>query len=154
MEEFEKILSDHPFFRGMNERLIKLLVGCATESSYKAGDYIYKEGDDANQFLLIQRGIVAIEIFVPNRGSITIQTIGDGDILGWSWLFPPYTRRFDARAIEHTTAIELDGVCLRGKVQNDFELGYELLSRFSRIVVERLQATRLQLLDLYGPNYR
>jgi CRP-like cAMP-binding protein len=111
---------------------------------------IYREGDEANQFLLIRDGKVAIEVFSARRGSLIIQTAGSGDVLGWSWLFPPYKRRFDTRAVEPTTAVALDGKFLREKAEEDYRLGYELLKRFSKIVVERLQATRLQLLDIYG----
>jgi len=92
---------------------------------------------------------VALEIFAGHRGPITVETLEDGDIVGWSWLFPPYRWRFDARAVETTRAIALNGKCLRTKSEQDHDLGYELLKRFARIVEERLQATRLQLLDVY-----
>jgi CRP-like cAMP-binding protein len=111
---------------------------------------IYKEGDEANQALLIQEGRVAIEIFAAQRGPLIIETLRFGDVIGWSFLFPPYRRRFDARAIEPTTAIALDGKSLRKKGEEDPRFGCELLKRFSAIAVERLQATRLQLLDVYG----
>jgi CRP/FNR family cyclic AMP-dependent transcriptional regulator len=111
---------------------------------------IYREGDEANQALLIREGKVAIEIFSAERGSLIIQTVGPGEVLGWSWLFSPFIRRFDTRVLESTVAVALDGRFLREKAEEDHRLGYELLKRFSRVVVERLQATRLQLLDVYG----
>jgi CRP-like cAMP-binding protein len=98
---------------------------------------------------MIRQGKVAIEILAPELGPITVQTVGEGDVLGWSWLIPPYRWRFGARAVELTRAITLDGKCLRQKSEEDHDLGYELLKRFSGIIVERLEATRLQLLDIY-----
>jgi CRP-like cAMP-binding protein len=125
------------------------LLGCASNVRFDAGQFILREGEDANYFYLIRHGKVALEIFAGHRGPITVETLEDGDIVGWSWLFPPYRWRFDARAVEITRAIALDGKCLRTKSEQDHDLGYELLKRFARIVEERLQATRLQLLDVY-----
>ena len=150
MEKIEKILGEHAFLKDLDPKLLKVIAGCASSVSYDAGVSIYREEDDADQFLLIRQGKVAIEIFIPGRGPLTIQTIGPGDALGWSWLFPPYKRRFDARAVEVTTAIALDGTCLREMVEEDHDLGYELVKRFSQVAVDRLRATSRQLLDIYG----
>jgi CRP/FNR family cyclic AMP-dependent transcriptional regulator len=150
MEKVEKILGEHPFLRDLDPRCLKPIAGCASDVSYDAGQMIYREEDDADQFLLILKGKVAIEIFVPGRGPLTIQTIGPGDVLGWSWLFPPYRRQFDARALERTTGVALDGRCLREMVEEDHDLGYELIKRFSQVAVARLRATSRQLLDIYG----
>ncbi|MGD2126867.1 MAG: cyclic nucleotide-binding domain-containing protein [Desulfobacteraceae bacterium] len=150
MEKSEKILAEHPFFSGLEPELIRIIASCARHVSYAPGQMIYRQGDEADQFLLILEGKVAIEIFAAQQGSLVIQTVGPGDVLGWSWLFPPYRRRFDAKAIELTKAIALDGKILREKAEENHYLGYELLKRFSRIVVERLQATSLQLMDVYG----
>jgi len=150
MEKAEKILAEHPFFEGLDPELLKIIASRANDVRFEAGQMIYREGDEADQFLLVRGGKVAIEIFSERGGSLIIQTVGPGDVLGWSWLFPPFKRRFDARAIEATTAFALDGKFLREKAEEDHRLGYELLKRFSRIVVERLQATRLQLMDIYG----
>jgi CRP/FNR family cyclic AMP-dependent transcriptional regulator len=149
MENLERILVEHPFFRGMKEEHLDLLVGCATNVRFTAGEFILREGEEANLFYLIRHGRVALEIFSPERGPITIQTLGEGDVLGWSWLVPPYRWRFDARAVELTRALALDGECLRKKSENDSCLGYELLKRFSQVMVEHLQAARVQLLKVY-----
>ncbi len=149
METLEPILSGHPFFRNLDPRYLQLLTGCASNVRFTAGQFIFREGEEANQFYLIRQGSVALEIYSPHDGPITIQTLSDGDILGWSWLFPPYRWRFDARAINALRAIALDGACLRAKSEQDHELALELLKRFSVIVEERLQATRLQLLNVY-----
>lgn len=150
MENLEKSLKEHAFLKTLNNNLIIPLIACASEVSYEEGEMIYREEDDADHFHLIIQGMVAIEIFVPGRGPLTIQTVGPNDVLGWSWLFPPYTRRFDARAVEFTKAIALDGTCLRERIESDYQFGYEVLKRFSRVVVERLRATSLKLLDIYG----
>jgi CRP/FNR family cyclic AMP-dependent transcriptional regulator len=150
MEKYEKILREHAFFQGLDPEVIKMFAPFADQVQYEAGQMIYKEGDNADQFLLIRHGKVAIEVFSGGRGSHTIQTVGPGEVLGWSWLFPPYRRRFDARALELTRAIALDGKSLREKAAADHRLGYELLVRFSRVVVERLQAATIQLIDVYG----
>jgi hypothetical protein len=91
-----------------------------------------------------------VETFAPGRGPIIIQTLGEGEVLGWSWLIAPYRWRFDGRAVELTRAIALDGECLRGKCEEDHNFGYKLMKRFAHVMEQRLQATRLQLLDVYG----
>ena len=149
METLERILIEHPFFAGMAQQHMDLLVGCASNVRFDAGQFILREGGEADQFYLIRQGKTALEIYTPERGSITIQTLGAGDILGWSWLVPPYRWRFDARAIELTRALALDGKCLREKCESDCCLGYELLKRFSQVMVDHLNATRLQLLNVY-----
>ena len=149
VQTLEPILSEHPFLKGLKPEYLKLIVGCASNVRFNAGQHLFREGEEANQFYMIRRGKVALEIFAPERGPITVQTVGEGDVLGWSWLIPPYRWRFDARALELTQAIALDGKCLRTKSEEDHALGYELLKRFSSIIVERLEATRLQLLDIY-----
>jgi CRP/FNR family transcriptional regulator, cyclic AMP receptor protein len=149
METLEPILAQHPFLEGMERHHLELLGGCASNVRFDAGKFLFREGEEANQFYFVRRGRVVLEIFSPQRGSIEIETLTEGDILGWSWLVPPYYWRFDARAVEVTRAIALDGRYLRKKCETDKALGYELLKRFVNIVDRRLQATRLQLLDLY-----
>ena len=122
----------------------------AFEQRFNAGEFIFRAGEEANHFYLIREGKVSLEVFAPARGSLTIQTLRGGDILGWSWLVPPYTSRFDARAAEMSRAIVLDGKCLRDKCEADHELGYELLKRVTPILGQGLDATRLQLMDVYS----
>ena len=99
---------------------------------------------------MIRQGSVAIESFVPTRGAVTIETIEAGDVLGWSWLFPPYRWHFDARALSIVRATVFDALCLRQKCESDAELGYALMGRFAQVLIERLQWTRFRLLDVYG----
>jgi CRP/FNR family cyclic AMP-dependent transcriptional regulator len=150
METLERILGEHPFFKDLNQPYLQLVTGCASNVRFDPDDYIFREGEEANQFYLIRQGRVALQILAPDRGPITVETLEEGDILGWSWLIPPYNWHFDARAMELTRAIALDAKCLRRKCEEDHNLGYELLKRFGHIMEQRLSSTRLQLLDLYG----
>ena len=150
MESLEGILSEHAFFKDLSPDHLKIVVGCASNVRFEPGQFLFREGGDADTFYLIRGGSIALEIFTTQKGPVTIQTIGPGDVVGWSWLIPPYHWRFDARAVEPTRAIALDGKCLRGKCDADHSLGYELMKRFAHIMESRLQAARLQLLDLYG----
>jgi CRP/FNR family cyclic AMP-dependent transcriptional regulator len=150
METLERILAEHPFFKGLEEPYLQLLVGCASNVRFNAGEVVFREGEQANQFYLIRQGKVAVEMFAPSRGPIILQTLGEGEVLGWSWLVAPYRWRFDGRAVELTRAIALDGECLRGKCEEDHNLGYELMKRVSLVMEKLVQATRLQLADVYG----
>jgi CRP/FNR family transcriptional regulator, cyclic AMP receptor protein len=150
METLERILAEHSFFAGLESQYTNLLVGCAANVRFDAGSYILKEGEEANEFYVIRAGKVALEIFAPQRKPIILATLGEGEILGWSWLLPPYHWKFHARAVEDTRAIALDGKCLRAKCEQNHDLGYELLKRFTQIIDRRLDATRFQLLDIYG----
>jgi len=150
METLERIVADHPFFGGLDRQYTELLAGCATNVRYNAGDYIFREGEEANHFYLIREGRVTLEIFAPHRKPIIVETLDGGDILGWSWLMPPYVWKFHAHAIEATRAIALDGKCLRTKCEENHDLGYEIYKRFSQIVGRRLEATCYQLLDIYS----
>jgi CRP/FNR family cyclic AMP-dependent transcriptional regulator len=150
MESLEPILSAHPFFRDLAPAYLSMLVGCASNVRFHAGEFLFRTGEEAERFFLIRAGQVALEISAPPQPPLTIQTLGAGEILGFSWLIPPYYWMFDARAIETTRAIALDGTCLRTKCEEDHSLGYELFKRFAHVMQERLQQTRLQLLDVYG----
>ena len=150
METLERLLVEHPFFEGLAPEHLQLLVGCASNVRFPAGSFLFRAGDEASQFFLLREGRVALEIAVPGKAPILLQTLGEGEILGWSWLIPPYHWLYDARSVERVRAVALDGRCLRTKCESDHDLGYELLKRFAHIMEQRLQATRLQLLDVYG----
>ncbi len=149
MKTLEPLLAKHPFFAGLEPHYLELLTGCASNMRFKAGDTLFHEGEEAQKFFIIREGIVRLEVFAPGQGEITIQTVDSGDVVGWSWLVPPYRWHFTGRATTPLRVIALDGECLRGKCEQDHSLGYEFLKRFSHIMLDRLQATRLQLLDLY-----
>jgi CRP/FNR family cyclic AMP-dependent transcriptional regulator len=150
MQRIDSILADHPFFQGMLPAHMQLIAGCATLARFSAGERVFSSGESAEHFYLVRHGMVALEINVPGRGYIPIQTLGEGEILGWSWLFPPYRWHFDARALDLMRVCAFNGKCLREKCEQDHDLGYELMKRFAQVMAQRLQATRLQLLDVYG----
>lgn len=150
METLEPLLAAHPFFQGFTQEDIKFVTGCARNVRFNAGQTLFQAGGEADCFYLIRSGRVALEVYVPGRGAVVIQTVEEGDIVGWSWLFPPHVWKFDAKSLELTRALALDGKCLRAKCEADPRLGYELMKRVSRVMTERLEATRLQLIDVYG----
>jgi CRP/FNR family cyclic AMP-dependent transcriptional regulator len=150
MRAIDELLADAPVFDGMPAEHLELISGCAGNQSFEGGRYLMREGDPADRFYLIRHGAVALETYVPQGGALVVETLHEGDLLGWSWLVPPYRAHFDARALQPTRVTGFDGACLRGKFAEDPALGYELLMRFTAVIVERLQATRLRLLDVYG----
>jgi CRP-like cAMP-binding protein len=150
VQTIAEFLVEHPFTAGLSQAHLELMAGCATNRAFKEGEYVFREGEPANTFYVIRQGRVALETFAPGRGAITVQTVHDGEILGWSWLFEPYVNSFDARVVEATRVVAFDGECLRGKAESDHELGYQLMRRMARVFTNRLNATRMQLLDLYG----
>lgn len=152
MQTLDSVLGQHRFFKDLQPHHLKFIASCASNVRFDAGKFLFHEGQEANDFYVIRRGKVSLEVFSPKRGTIVIETLGEGEVLGWSWLFPPYRWHFDARAVELTTAVRFDAKCLRDKCEEDHDLGYELMKRFSDVVLQRLQATRLQLLDVYRAN--
>jgi CRP/FNR family cyclic AMP-dependent transcriptional regulator len=150
MRKLDELLADVPAFAGMDPASLELIAGCGVNRVFQPGELLFREGDPADTFHVVREGTVAIEVYVPPRGPMTIETLHDGDLLGWSWLVPPYRLQFDARALDTVHALTFDGACLRGKCEEDPALGYDLLKRFTAVIVERLQATRLRLLDVYG----
>jgi CRP/FNR family cyclic AMP-dependent transcriptional regulator len=152
MENLGRILAEHPFLRGLESRHIDLLTGCASNVVFQPGEFIFREGEEANVFYFIRHGRVLVETFIPHKGPVGIRSREPGEVFGWSWLIPPYRWHFDARAVELTRAIAIDGKCLRDKCEDDHDLGYQIMKRFALIIAERLEATRLQLMDVYGGN--
>jgi CRP/FNR family transcriptional regulator, cyclic AMP receptor protein len=150
IKNLELILKEHPFFSGMKAGQMDQLVGCASNVRFKSGQFILREGGHANAFYLLREGKVALEIRPQGRRPIFIQTLSAGDVLGWSWLVPPFRWRFDAKTIGAARAIALDAKCLRKKCEADADLSFALLTRFSRVMVEHLQAARLQVLSANG----
>jgi CRP-like cAMP-binding protein len=146
----ELLLRGHKLLSGLEPAHLAVLVGCASNAAFRAGEFLFREGEPADTFFLISEGSVALEIAVPGRGGHVVQTLGAGDVAGFSWLIEPHRWEFDGRAVQPATAVQMDGVCLRAKCEADPRLGYQLMRRFATLATTRLQATRLQLLDVYG----
>ena len=150
IEDIAALVAHHPLLAGLPGDTIDHVAGCARNVAFDTGQLLLSEGQAADTLYLVRRGRVAIEIHGPGHGSLWVETLGPGDTLGWSWLFPPYRWRFDARALEPVGAVAVDGTCLRDKADADPVFGYELMKRVAAVTIERLQATRIRLLDLYG----
>jgi CRP-like cAMP-binding protein len=140
----------HPFLAGMNRTQLALLTDCAMATHFKTEETILHQGEFANRLYLIETGKVVLESVGSFGEPLAIETIGAGDLLGWSWMFPPYTWQFTARAIEPTTAIFFYGTILREYCEKDHSFGYELLKRISAVMVKRLQAAHKQMLSLHA----
>jgi CRP/FNR family transcriptional regulator, cyclic AMP receptor protein len=153
MRTIEELLTEVPLFAGLAPERVALLAGCASNARFCAGETLFREGEHADTFYVIRHGAIALEMFVPTRGLVTIQTIEAGDVVGWSWLFAPYRWHLDARASTLVRATSFDGACLREKCDDDPMLGYDLMSRFAQVLIARLQSTRLRLLDVYGARH-
>ena len=151
MTTVEELLGGHPFFAGLGASAIQLIAGCASNVHFAAGDYIFGAGEAASRFYVIRHGRVALEVHSPTRGPLVIDTMDEGEVLGWSWLVPPYRYFGDSRAVTPVSATALDGTCLHGKCEADAELGYQLLKRVTAVMYQRLESARVRLLDLYGP---
>ena len=150
MQTIDQLIAGVPVFAGLERSQLELIAGCGHNEHVPEGTLLLREGDPADTFFLLRSGTVALEVHAPARAPLRIETLAAGDVVGWSWLFAPYRWQLDARALSSCGLVVFDGACLRGKCEQDHELGYQLMSRFAAALVERLQATRFQLLDVYG----
>src|ERR1700676_1897882 len=139
----------HPFLAGMNRKQLAYLTDCAMAVQFKEREVIFGEGELANRFYLIETGTVILESNGGISDPVIIDTIGAGDLLGWSWMFPPYTWHFTARAVTPTTAIFFYGTILREYCERDHSLGYELLKRMSAVMTRRMQSARHKMLAVH-----
>ena len=150
MQTLDELIAHAPVFAGLEADDLKVISGCAKNVGFDEGELLFREGEPADTFYLVRRGRVALELHTPERGGLVIDTIEPDEVVGWSWLFEPYRWQFDARAVGQVRAVAFDGACLRGKCDDDKELGYALMKRFGRVMVDRLQHARVRLTDLYG----
>lgn len=149
-ESIRDLIESHPFFEGLDPEHVRTLSGCGRNRAFPVEGHLCREGEPADVFYIIRRGRVGLEAALPDRGRVVIDSAEVGDVVGASWMFPPYRWQFDARAMEPVGVVELDAVCLRGKCDDDPELGYDLMKRFAAVFVRRMASARLRLLDLYG----
>ncbi len=150
MENIINSIAEKPFFRDLKHEYIEFLALNSVKKEFNPFDFIFKIGESADHFYLVEKGSVAIELFSSEKGVIRIQTIGEGDILGWSWMLPPYKWHFEARTVEDTTLICFDGKKVLQECEKNQGFGYEILKRYMVVMAERLEASRFQLLDVYG----
>ena len=150
MEALKETLANHPVFKDLSPKHIDFVTGCASERSFKADTFIFKTGEPAEEFYLMNAGKVGLEVYAPPKGPLNILTLSEGEMLGWSWLFEPFTWHFDARTIKDTEVYAFDAIEMREAFEKDHEFGYVFTKCFGHIMMQRLAATRLQLLDVFG----
>ncbi len=148
--EMHKRIAAHPFFASLDPRHRELLAEDAEAVRFAAGERVFTERAAADRFWLIETGLIALDMWVPGRGEQVVETLSAGTVLGWSWLYPPYRWHFGAEAHERSEAIAFDAAAVRRRCETDTAFGYAVLRCFTPIIIERLQATRLRLLDLYA----
>ena len=150
MPTLETALREHAFLAGLTAEHVAALAGCARQRHFEDGDYLFRTGQRACEFFLLRDGTVALELVAPGQPALVVATLAAGQIVGVSWLVAPYRWLFDARAAGRVRALAVDAVCLRGKFEGNHDLGYEMFRRIAPLLVKRLQATRLQLLNVYA----
>ena len=146
IEVSAEALSGHPFLHGMSRDHLTVLAGTARDVTFPARHRLFEDGGSAARFWLIQSGHVTLDLHVPGQGRMKIETIGMGELLGWSWLFPPYRWAFGAVAARRVEAFEFDARMVRACCESDPALGHELTRRLACVVAKRLQATRVRLI--------
>jgi CRP/FNR family transcriptional regulator, cyclic AMP receptor protein len=143
------LLAAQPVLAGLEAGDLDLMAGCGRNRVAEVGAFLASEDDPADQFFVLRAGRVALEIDSPT-GPLVIETIGPGQLVGWSWIFPPHRWVYDVEVLEEAHVVAIDAACLRAKCDSDTAFGYRVMQRFAQVVAERLAATRLRLLDLYG----
>ena len=150
MKSIEELVLEHPFFEDIDLADGRVIAGCARNVVFKPGELMFKEGERADWFYCIRSGRLArIDAEGLAVGRMELQRQA-GDVAGWSWIVPPYRWYCDARAVDEVHALQFDGACLRGKMEEDVHLGYTLYKRFVPVILRTLQGTRMQLLDVYA----
>ncbi len=148
-ESLARSLNEHNVVSELDDAHVAFLSGCTKNVRFKAGEYLFREGDDADEVFLVRKGKVSLEIHDTTRGTIVMETLHAGDLMGWSTLFPPYQWHADARATKDTLLFSVDGKCLRTKLEADHTFGYRFTRLMLREVHRRLERSRLQVLDVY-----
>ena len=149
MRTLEPLLREHRFFRLLDDAQVHFMTECARNVRFRAGEFLFREGAEADSLALIRTGRVTLEVHLPARGTTQLENVGAGDILGWSWLFPPYRWQLDARAVEPVVALVFDAKCVRTKMESDPRLGYPIAKELLLNMHERLARVRMARLDLY-----
>lgn len=150
VRDVRALLEDHPFFAGLDEATLEFIAGCGTNVAFGEGEHVLTEGQPADRMYVLRAGHVALETVAPDRDPTVVDTLGAGEILGTSWLVPPFRWSLDARAVEPTRAVSLDAVCLREKCDAEPQLGYQLMQRLAVVMQRRLRSARVRLLDVYS----
>lgn len=151
MKTVYDLIVEQPFFRGLSQAQLRALADSARQTWFESDELIFREGDTANRFYLIVAGKVALEAPDRNGRVVLLQTIGNSELLGWSWMFSSYIWHLHARAVEPTEAIFFYGTRLREVCETDHELGYEMFKRVAEVMMQRLRTTRQLLMEKHCP---
>ena len=144
------VFHNHDFFKNLPNDFIEELIQIAHLKSYKAGEYIFKEGGKAEHFFIILSGQINLELHAPSQKPIIVQSLKGEEILGWSWMYPPYEWTYDAHAVRDGQMFMIEGKALSELCEKNPECGYRLMHKFSEMMIQRLKSARIQLLDLFG----
>ncbi len=150
-QEIAEYLYRHPFFSGMDDQHVKFLADSAAETRISEGAILFRQGKPADKFYLLRSGDVSVQVPALVGPVLEIQRIGEGQLLGWSWLIPPYKWNFQARVEADSTFLEFDGRAVLARCEEDSKFGYELLKRFAALMSERLEAARQKMMDEWNP---
>ncbi len=150
IQGFREIVAEHSVFKNFDQETLELLGGCARNERFVAGETIFREGDAADKLYILRKGDVAVEIATPEMAPLIVETLHEGDLLGWSWMVPPHLHMSDARALTEVRAVSLDAGCVRDKCDQNPVLGYLMFRHWLPHLAARMRAMRMQLLDLYG----
>lgn len=150
-QTIEDYLSTHAFFSGMEDSFVKFLSNSATELRIKEGEVLFQQGKRADKFYLLRNGRISVQVPALMGPALEIQALDKDQILGWSWLIPPYRWNFLARALEDSNLLEFDGSAILARCEEDPNFGYELFKRFATLMSERLDAARQKMMDEWNP---
>ena len=150
MDTMEPILAAHAFFKGIDSRYLKLILACASRETFTPARFLCRDEEEARKFYVIHHGRVSVEIYRPRRGAVIIQTLGEGEVLGWLWYDHPERWHLDARALDLTRVISLDVQCLMDRCNQNHDFGYELMRRYAHHLAVQFRVTKVQLADFYG----
>lgn len=149
MHNTKPIISEHSFLRSLPPAYLSILTDCAQSREFAAGEIIFREGEIADRLYLVEKGRIVLESHSTPSACLVVQELVADDVLGWSWLFPPYVWHFQARAVEPTRAIAFNGAHLLVACERNHEFGFDLMKRLAQVLIQRLQATRKQLVRLH-----
>lgn len=138
-------------FGALTKKHQEQLMSLAREVSFAIDERIFNEGAKADRFWIIHTGSVALDVHVPGRRAAVIDTLGAGELLGWSWLVPPHHWHLGAQATSPVRAYEFDAAAVSELCGKDPELRQELLAYVAAVIAGRLRSARVRLLDLYAP---
>lgn len=145
------LLAEQDFFSGLDPESIAFLASCASRTRVERGDTLFRHGEDARRFFLLCSGRVSVEVPAIEGPRLEVQSLGPGQVAGWSWLIPPYKWSFQARALEEAEVIEFDGERVRARCEQDPAFGYAMMKRFSALMSERLEAARVRMMEEWNP---